>query len=59
VLNAAAHDIIRFTCKCITLAKGKHEECLYDSMPKAVSQAMALNEVKKSVQFIHFDKMLT
>jgi hypothetical protein len=59
VLNAALDDVMSFARNRITLVEGKREEQhLYDSMPEAVSQAIALSEVTKSVQSVHIDKML-
>jgi hypothetical protein len=45
VLNAAIDDVMTFASNRITLIVGKSEENLYDSMPEAISQAIALSEV--------------
>lgn len=50
VLKASIYDIIRLTDNCITLVQGKQDFQMYDSMPKAISQAIALSEVTKLVQ---------
>lgn len=43
----------------ITLVECKREEQqLYDNMPEAISQAIALSEVTKLVQFVHINKTL-
>jgi hypothetical protein len=62
VLYAAVDDILSLTSNCIPLVIGKHNEqkpSLYDSMPEAIIQAMALSEVTKSVLFIHINKIFT
>ena len=59
MLGAAIDDIMAFASNRLTLVEGKREEeQLYDNMPEAISQAIALSEVTKSVQFIHIDKTL-
>jgi hypothetical protein len=53
VLTGAIDAIIRLASNRITLVEGKREERqLYDYMPEAISQAVALSEVTKSVEFI-------
>jgi hypothetical protein len=59
VLKAAIDDIMSFANNRITLVEGKREDQqLYDSMPEAISQAIALSEVTESVQFVDIDKTL-
>jgi hypothetical protein len=55
VLKAALDDIMSFARNRITLVEGKEQQ-LYDSMPEAISQAIALSEVTKSVEFIQVDR---
>jgi hypothetical protein len=46
-------DIMSFADNRITLVEGKcKDQQLYDSMPEAISQAIALSKVTESVQFI-------
>jgi len=57
VLKAALDDVMSFARNRITLVEGKHEEQqLYDNMPEAISQAIALSEVTKCVEFIQVDR---
>ena len=59
MLNASIYDIIRLTDNCITLAQGEQYFQMSDSIPEAVSQAIALSEVTELVQLVHTDKTLT
>jgi hypothetical protein len=59
VLKAAIDDIMSFADNHIMLVQGKpKEEQLYGSMPEAISQAIALNEVTESVQFVDINETL-
>ena len=59
MLKAAIDDVMSFARNRITLVECKREEQqLYDNMPEAISQAIALSEVTKLVQFVHIDKTL-
>lgn len=59
MLKAVIDDIMKFASNRITLVEGKREHQLFDSMSEAISQAIALSEVTKSVQSIHIDKTPT
>jgi hypothetical protein len=57
-LEDPEHDFLGLARNRIVLIKGKRQ--LIDSMPEAISQAIALSEVTKSVQFLlHINKTLT
>lgn len=60
MLEGVIDDIMKFASNRIALVEGKRDRYqLFDSMPEAISQAIALSEVTKSVQSIHINKTPT